>query len=51
MKRRFSHGNVIGGGIVYDSDPYDEWMETMNKLKANMACIEGAEERYAQEGE
>lgn len=21
-----------GGGIVFDSDPYDEWMETINKL-------------------
>lgn len=24
---------MIGqGGIVFDSDPYDEWMETINKL-------------------
>lgn len=22
------------GGIVFDSDPYDEWMETINKLGA-----------------
>ncbi|KAL9119465.1 MAG: hypothetical protein Q9187_003986 [Circinaria calcarea] len=35
-----------GGGIVFDSDPYEEWMETMNKLGANMQCIAGAEERY-----
>jgi anthranilate/para-aminobenzoate synthase component I len=21
-----------GGGIVFDSDPYDEWIETLNKL-------------------
>ncbi|MCJ1329391.1 hypothetical protein MMC10_006071 [Thelotrema lepadinum] len=35
-----------GGGIVFDSDEYDEWVETMNKLGANMQCIEGAEERY-----
>jgi len=21
-----------GGGIVFDSDPYDEWLETINKL-------------------
>ena len=21
-----------GGGIVFDSDPYEEWQETMNKL-------------------
>ncbi|KAF8420116.1 putative anthranilate synthase component I [Tirmania nivea] len=36
-----------GGGIVYDSDPYDEWMETMNKLRANMTCIIDAEQRHA----
>ncbi|MCJ1309112.1 hypothetical protein MMC25_002767 [Agyrium rufum] len=35
-----------GGGIVFDSVPFDEWEETMNKLGANIACIEGAEERY-----
>ena len=35
-----------GGGIVFDSDPYEEWVETMNKLKANMLCISSAEERY-----
>ena len=40
-----------GGGIVFDSDPYDEWMETMNKLGANMKCIESAEERYAEDDE
>ena len=38
-----------GGGIVFDSDPYDEWLETMNKLGANMKCIESAEERYAED--
>jgi len=36
-----------GGGIVFDSDPYDEWEETMNKLGANMACIRGAEAKYS----
>ncbi|KAH8147501.1 uncharacterized protein LAJ45_08328 [Morchella importuna] len=36
-----------GGGIVHDSDPYDEWMETMNKLGANMHCITSAEEKYS----
>ena len=36
-----------GGGIVFDSDPYEEWVETMNKLGANMMCIASAEERYA----
>jgi len=35
-----------GGGIVYDSDPYDEYVETINKLKANMRCIESAEDRH-----
>lgn len=32
-----------GGGIVFDSDPAEEWQETMNKLGANMKCIAGAE--------
>ena len=36
-----------GGGIVFDSVPFDEWQETMNKLGANMQCIKSAEERYA----
>ena len=36
-----------GGGIVFDSDPYEEWMETMNKLASNIQCISGAEEMYA----
>ncbi|MCJ1350099.1 MAG: anthranilate synthase component 1 [Icmadophila ericetorum] len=40
-----------GGGIVWDSDPYEEWVETMNKLGANMQCIKGAEERYSGEDE
>lgn len=35
-----------GGGIVYDSDETEEWMETMNKLAANMRCIELAENRF-----
>jgi len=35
-----------GGGIVFDSDPYDEWVETMNKLGANMQCITSAEKSY-----
>lgn len=39
--------NSVGGGIVHDSDPYDEWVETMNKLGANMHCITSAEEKYA----
>lgn len=36
-----------GGGIVFDSDPYEEWMETMNKLAGNIQCIKGAEEMYS----
>lgn len=35
-----------GGGIVFDSDPYDEYVETLNKLGANIACICSAEEKY-----
>lgn len=38
-----------GGGIVFDSDPYDEWMETMNKLAANIHCITSAEERFGED--
>ena len=32
-----------GGGIVFDSDEGEEWEETLNKLAANMRCIEQAE--------
>jgi anthranilate synthase component I len=32
---------------VFDSDPYEEWVETMNKLGANMQCISSAEKLYA----
>lgn len=35
-----------GGGIVFDSVEYDEWIETMNKLGANIRTIESAEKRY-----
>jgi anthranilate synthase component 1 len=38
-----------GGGIVFDSDPNDEYVETINKLAANIKCIKGAEERYSTE--
>lgn len=37
-----------GGGIVFDSDPEDEYVETLNKLGANIQCIKSAEERYSQ---
>ncbi|KAK4694689.1 hypothetical protein P7C71_g2933, partial [Lecanoromycetidae sp. Uapishka_2] len=36
-----------GGGIVWDSQPEEEWQETMNKLAANIRCIAAAEERYS----
>lgn len=36
-----------GGGIVFDSVDEEEWIETLNKLGANMACIKDAEERYS----
>ena len=36
-----------GGGIVFDSDPYDEYVETLNKLGANIQCIKGAEAKYS----
>lgn len=32
-----------GGGIVYDSDEYDEYVETMNKMKSNNNTILEAE--------
>lgn len=35
-----------GGGIVYDSDPYDEYIETMNKMKANNNTIVEAEKLW-----
>lgn len=35
-----------GGGIVFDSDEEDEWIETMNKLGANIRTIDEAELRY-----
>lgn len=38
-----------GGGIVFDSDPYDEWVETINKLGANMQCISSAEKKHLEE--
>ncbi|KAF2859438.1 putative anthranilate synthase component I [Piedraia hortae CBS 480.64] len=34
-----------GGGIVFDSDPTEEFMETVNKLAANVRCVELAEGR------
>jgi len=37
---------LLGGGIVFDSDPYEEWAETMNKLGSNIQTITTAEEKY-----
>ncbi|SPO34965.1 probable TRP2 - anthranilate synthase component I [Pseudozyma flocculosa] len=45
----FKDGNAYlqaGGGIVYDSIEEDEYIETINKLGANMRCIAQAEEYY-----
>ena len=41
----------VGGGIVWDSVPEEEWVETMNKAAGNLRCIIAAEERYARTGE
>ncbi|KAF2403245.1 anthranilate synthetase [Trichodelitschia bisporula] len=38
-----------GGGIVFDSVEYDEYMETMNKLRANISCINRAEAAHLQD--
>jgi hypothetical protein len=38
---------MTGGGIVFDSDPYEEYIETLNKLKSNITTIQKAEELYA----
>ena len=38
-----------GGGIVFDSDEGDEYEETINKLAANMRCIEQAEKLHYEE--
>lgn len=35
-----------GGGIVFDSDPEEEWIETMNKLSANIRTVDQCETRY-----
>lgn len=38
-----------GGGIVFDSDEGEEYEETINKLAANMRCIEQAERIHFKE--
>ena len=35
------------GGVVYDSTPEEEWMESHNKARATMHAVELAEERQA----
>ncbi|KAI1608038.1 anthranilate synthase component I [Exophiala viscosa] len=35
-----------GGGIVFDSVEEEEWIETMNKSRANIRTIEEAEKKY-----
>lgn len=37
-----------GGGIVYDSDEYDEYIETMNKMMANHNTVVQAEKYWAE---
>lgn len=37
-----------GGGIVFDSDSYEEYLETMNKMKANNNTIVEAEKIWLQ---
>lgn len=36
-----------GGGIVFDSDEQDEYIETINKLAGNVKALDGAEDYYA----
>lgn len=38
-----------GGGIVFDSDEQDEYVETLNKLRSNVTAIEETEKLYAEE--
>lgn len=38
---------MAGGGIVFDSVEEDEYMETINKLGANVRCIEQAEGEWS----
>ena len=49
LGREMLNISLLGGGIVFDSDPYDEYIETMNKLRASMTSLQKAEERYLKE--
>jgi anthranilate synthase component 1 len=40
-----------GGGIVYDSVPEDEYVETLNKLLSNVTALEKAERFYHDQSE
>jgi anthranilate synthase component 1 len=45
----FKDGHVYlqaGGGIVFDSDPDDEYLETVNKLRSNVVAVQEAESMY-----
>ncbi|KAJ3308953.1 hypothetical protein HDV04_000599 [Boothiomyces sp. JEL0838] len=45
----FKDGHVYlqaGGGIVHDSDPDAEFIETINKLKSNVVALQEAEMQY-----
>ncbi|KAI9223384.1 ADC synthase [Blastocladiella britannica] len=45
----FKDGNAYlqaGGGIVYDSNQEDEYMETINKMMSSAAALERAEDYY-----
>jgi anthranilate synthase/indole-3-glycerol phosphate synthase/phosphoribosylanthranilate isomerase len=47
----FKNGTAFlqaGGGIVHDSNPSDEYKETVNKLASNLTAIERAEQFYVQ---
>jgi anthranilate synthase component 1 len=35
-----------GGGIVFDSEEEDEYVETLNKLQGNVRALEAAEREY-----
>jgi hypothetical protein len=37
-----------GGGIVFDSVEEDEYVETLNKLGANVKCLEQAEGEFVE---
>jgi len=45
MKDRVAYLQA-GGGIVFDSVEYDEYIETINKLGANVKTIETAEKLH-----